>query len=228
MAYKILNENTPRIRGVLFDMDGLVLDTEKLYSRFWREACACYGFPMTAEQSLRMRSANSRLGAENLREFFGPGADYRIIREKRIELMDAYVAENGVETKPGICELLGYLEEKNIPAAITSSSPTDRIQSHLKSVGLLHRFHKICSSRDVPRGKPYPDIYLYGAAQLGLHTEQCLALEDSPTGIEAAWAAGCHSVIVPDQDAPDEITLSRCFAKADSLADVIGILRQLE
>ena len=101
----------PTIRGVLFDMDGLVLDTEKLYSRFWMEACHFYGFPMTYEQSLRMRSANSRLGAANLQAFFGPTADYKAIRAKRIQLMEAWIDENGVEPKPGIYELLDYLAE---------------------------------------------------------------------------------------------------------------------
>ena len=96
----------PTIRGVLFDMDGLVLDTEKLYSRFWMEACHFYGFPMTYEQSLRMRSANSRLSAANLQAFFGPTADYKAIRAKRIQLMEAWIDENGVEPKPGIYELL--------------------------------------------------------------------------------------------------------------------------
>ena len=116
-------EAAPVIRGVLFDMDGLVLDTEKLYTRFWREACHFYGFPMTLEQALRMRAANSKLSQANLHEFFGPTADYTTIRSKRIELMDAYIAEHGIEAKPGIYELLDYLDAKGIPAAITSSSP---------------------------------------------------------------------------------------------------------
>ena len=89
-------ENRP-IRGVLFDMDGLVLDSEKLYSRFWREACGFYGFPMSYEQSLKMRALNSRAGEAMLHSFYGEAADYVLIRTKRIELMDAFVEENGVE-----------------------------------------------------------------------------------------------------------------------------------
>lgn len=224
MGYEVMKQNTPHIRGVLFDMDGLVLDTEKLYVRFWMEACHFYGFPMTLEQSLRMRSVNSKLAQENLREFFGPEADYTQIRSKRIELMDAFLANGGVEKKPGVVELLDYLQSRGIPAAITSSSPLDRIRAHLGTVGLDGRFHKLCSGREVAKGKPHPDIYLYGAASLGLKPEECLALEDSPTGIEAAWRAGCHAVVVPDQDAPDDLTLSRCYARADSLLDVIDLL----
>ena len=224
MALHIYNENTPRIRGVLFDMDGLVLDTEKLYTRFWMEACHFYGFPMTLDQALKMRAANSRLSEENLKNFFGPTVDYKKCRAKRIELMDAYIARHGVEPKPGIYELLDALDARGIPAAITSSSPTERIAQHLGSLNLLHRFQTICSGYDVPWGKPAPDIYLHGAASLALPPESCLALEDSPIGILAAHRAGCITVMIPDQDRPDAETEQRLSAKADSLTDVIGLL----
>ncbi len=219
------NRDTPMIRGVLFDMDGLVLDTEKLYTRFWMEACHFYGFPMTREQALRMRAANSKLSEANLHEFFGPSADYRQIRAKRIELMDAHIEQYGVEPKPGLYELLTFLKERGIATAITSSAPMDRIRSHLKSLGLYDRFDRICSGYDVPWGKPAPDIYLKGARVLGLRPEECLALEDAPLGIESAFRAGCFPVMIPDQDQPDARTESMLFAKADSLADVIGLIK---
>ena len=218
-------EQHPVIQGVLFDMDGLVLDTEKLYSRFWMEACHFYGYPMTYEQSLEMRAANSRVGAENLHRFFGPSVDYKTVRNKRVELMDAFIAEHGVEPKPGIFELMDFLEERGIPAAITSSSPADRIKLHLSSLGLYHRFAAICSGYDVPCGKPAPDIYLHGAASLGLPPENCLALEDAPLGIESAFRAGCIPVMVPDQAPPDEQTKTMLYAKADSLVDIIELLK---
>lgn len=218
--------DTPQIRGVLFDMDGLVLDSEKLYTRFWMEACHFYGFPMTREQALRMRAANSRLSEANLHEFFGPAANYKQIRAKRIELMDAHVAKNGVEPKPGIYELLDYLQENGISSAITSSSPTDRIQAHLGSLGLYHRFDKVCSGYDVPWGKPAPDIYLKGAAVLGLRPEECLALEDAPTGILSAYRAGCVTVMIPDQDQPTPEVEKMLYAKADTLEDIIDLLQK--
>lgn len=225
MAITLYNENTPRIRGVLFDMDGLVLDTEKLYTRFWMEACQFYGFPMTREQALKMRAANSRLSEENLHSFFGPAADYRKCRAKRIELMDAYIEEQGVEPKTGIYELLDYLDSAGIPAAITSSSPVERIEKHLRSLNLFHRFQKVCSGYDVPWGKPAPDIYIHGAQSLGLRPAECLALEDAPTGLLAAYRAGCVTVMVPDLDQPDGETEKLLHAKADTLADIILLLK---
>jgi len=212
------------IRGVLFDMDGLVLDTEKLYARFWQEAACFYGYPMTYEQALGMRSLSHTAGQAKLADFFGPGVSYPAIRAKRIARMDAFIARHGVAPKPGVSTLLDYLDAHRIPAAITSSSPMDRIFAYLEPLGLYHRFAKICSGYQVPHGKPEPDIYLYGAAALGLAPETCLALEDSPAGILSAFRAGCLPVLIPDLDRPGEETRSLLYAEADSLLDVIGLL----
>ena len=228
MAYEILKPHcTNTIRGVLFDMDGLVLDTEKLYSRFWIEACHFYGFPMTYEQSLGMRALNMQAGEAKMHSYFGTGADYLAIRAKRVELMEIFIDENGVDLKPGIVELLDYLDSQGIPTAITSSSPIPRIRKYLSKHGLDTRFTALCSGRDVPRGKPEPDIYLHGAATLGFRPEECLALEDSPSGIRSASSAGCLTVMIPDQDQPSEEIKALLYAKADTLADVIPLIRNL-
>lgn len=224
MALNILkNDDTP-VLGVLFDLDGVVIDSESLYTRFWMEAAGDLGFPMTREQALQMRSLNPGLAKSKIESFFGKEADYAAIRAHRIELMNAHIEAHGVEEKPGIRALLALLKEKNIPCAITSSTAIPVIRQHLGRLGLLEGFTALCSGKDVPRGKPAPDIYLAGAAALGLKPENCLAIEDSPTGVEAAWRAGCKTVIVPDQDRPDEVTLSRCFARADSLFDVMELV----
>ena len=229
MAYEILKPHcTNTIRGVLFDMDGLVLDTEKLYSRFWIEACHFYGFPMTYEQSLGMRALNAQRGEAQLKQYFGPNVEYLAVRNKRIELMEIFIDENGVDIKPGIFELLDYLDSRGIPAAITSSSPIPRIRKYLSKHGLDTRFTALCSGRDVPRGKPEPDIYLHGAATLGLRPEECMALEDAPAGIQSATGAGCLTVMIPDQDQPDAETKALLFAKADTLADIIPLLESLK
>ena len=213
------------IRGVLFDMDGVVIDTEKLYTRFWMEAARELGHPMTFAQALQMRSLGSRESQEKLDSFFGAAVlPYADLRARRIERMEAFIAEHGVEEKRGIRELLAHLKEKNIPCAITSSSSIPVIRRHLGSLGLLDGFTALCSGKDVPHGKPAPDIYLHGAATLGVKPENCLAIEDSPAGIESAWRAGCMAVIVPDQDQPGDEVLSRAFAKADSLIDVMELI----
>ena len=215
------------IRGVLFDMDGLVLDSEKLYTRFWREAVRCFGYEMSWEQALTMRGLGRQAGEAAIHRYFGADADYMQLRNKRIELMEAFVDAHGVELKPGIRELLDYLDAAGIPAAITSSSPIPRIRKYLGQHGLDIRFTALCSGRDVPHGKPAPDIYLSGAAALGLDPAECLALEDAPAGILSAYRAGCLATMIPDQDQPNTETLSLLYAKADSLLDIIDLMGNL-
>lgn len=224
MAIEIYQTGFGPIRGVLFDMDGVVLDTEKLYARFWQAAAVDLGYPMTFEQALGMRSLSRTAGQAKLESYFGSGISIEEIRARRIELMDAYIDSNGVEPKSGINELLDELNRRGIPRAITTSSPMERVKRYLEPLGLLSRFDKICTGYDVAKGKPEPDIYFYGAESLGLRPEECLAIEDSPAGILSASRAGCRAVMVPDMDQPDDDTQKLLYAKADSLTDVMELL----
>lgn len=230
MALEILNPqwaDCRRIRGILFDMDGLVLDSEVLYTRFWREASGAMGHPMSQEQALGMRSLDSAGSQAWLDTCFGPGVDYEEMHRIRVERMGAYVEAHGIALKPGIRELLDHLDSRDIPRAITSSSPLERIRNHLSRHDLDTRFTKLCSGYEVPKGKPAPDIYLYGAASLGLAPEACIALEDSPAGVLSAYRAGCLPVMIPDQDQPSAETAALLYAKADSLLDIISLAEQL-
>lgn len=216
------------IKGLLFDMDGLILDTEKLYTRFWQEAAIAFGYPMTREQALGMRSLNREYGEAKLRSYFGDGVNYEEVRLKRIELMSAFIEKEGVETKAGVQELMSYLKENDFKTAIATSSPLERAQKYLESVGLEDAFDKIITGDMVKKGKPEPEIYQLAAAKLGLEPCECLALEDSPTGIVSANKAGCFPVMIPDQDRPSEETKSLLFAQAECLNQVINLLKWFE
>ena len=225
MALEMLHPEWKKpVLGVLFDMDGVIVDTERLYTIFWQMAANQLGYPMTREQALGMRSLNRDTAKTKMESYFGPGTSYEAIRTRRIELMDPYVAEHGVDPKPGIYELLDALDARGIPAAITTSASMERAKSNLERLNLYHRFARVVQGSDVPTCKPEPEIYLYGAAQLGVPAENCIALEDSPAGILSAWRAGCMPIMVPDQDQPDGETRTRLFARADTLLDVIPIL----
>ena len=215
-----------KIKAVLFDMDGVVLDTEKLYVRFWQEAAVSLGFPMTREHALGMRSLSREVGERQLKAFLGEDVDYMEVRDKRIELMSAFIESHGVETKPGIHELLTYLKEKGIKTSIATSSPLDRTKKYLSQVGLVDDFDALVSGHMVAHGKPAPDIYQYAAENLGLKPEECLVLEDSPTGILAAYRAGCIPVMVPDQDEPNEETRKMLYAVAENLEAVISLIEE--
>ena len=213
------------IKGVLFDMDGVILDTEKLYTRFWKEAAQSLGFPMTHEMALGMRSLSRELGERQLKEYLGEEVDYQKVRDTRIKMMTAFIQENGVELKPGIQELLDFLKEKGIKTSIATSSPLDRTKEYLSKVGLVEAFDELVSGHMVPHGKPAPDIYLYAAAKLGLKPEECLVIEDSPTGLLAGMRAGAVPIMIPDQDQPTDETKARIYAVADSLKEIISLIQ---
>lgn len=213
-----------KIKGVLFDMDGVVLDTEKLYTRFWQEAANSLGYPMTREHALGMRSLSREVGERQLKTYLGEDVDYKEVRDKRIEMMNAFIEENGVEIKSGIHELLDFLKEKKIKTSIATSSPLDRTKKYLSQVGLVDKFDALVSGHMVEHGKPAPDIYLYAAENLGLKPEECMVLEDSPTGILAAFRAGCIPVMIPDQDEPDEEVQKMVYAVAENLLAVKDII----
>lgn len=226
MNYGIYRPNLRQVpvKGVLFDMDGVVLDTEKLYCRFWREAAMALGYPMTVEQALGMRSLNAQAGQAKLESYFGPGVSREVMKQKRVELMDAYVNVHGVDPKPGIHELLDELKARGIRTAITTSSPMDRVRRYLAPLGLLEKFDCLCSGHDVPHGKPEPDIYLHGAASVGLKPSECLAIEDSHAGVLSASRAGCLTVLIPDLDEPAPETLEPLYACCEKLQDIVALL----
>ena len=225
MAVTIFGTATKNVDGVIFDLDGVLLDSEKLYARFWQEAAIALGYPMTRQQALGMRSLSSAAGQAKLESYFGPGVDREVMRQKRIALMDAYIEENGVECMSGVLETVQQLKGRGLKIAIATSSPMERVERYLGPKNLLGYFDAVCSGHDVPLGKPAPDIYLRAAACIGLAPERCLAVEDSPAGIQSAFDAGCLPVFIPDQDEADEQTLKRLYARVEALPDLLQWLK---
>ena len=216
-----------KIKGVIFDMDGVILDSEKLYVRFWCEAGRFYGFPMEEKHALSIRSMARPLASEKLRGIFGSSFDYDVVRSKRVELMDKYVEENGIELKDGAEDLLVYLKENGYRIALATATPPDRAEKYLRAHDLYKYFDVTVSASMVSLGKPAPDIYLLAAEMLGLSAQSCLALEDSPNGIRSASSAGCVTVMVPDLDLPNDDILTLLHSVANGLCDVKRILREI-
>lgn len=213
------------IKAVISDMDGVMLDSEKLYVRFWCEAGQFYGFPMGTKHALGIRSMARPFAIAKLRSWFGDSFDYDKVRDKRVELMSAHIAAHGIEAKQGADTLLRWLKQNGYRVALATATAPQLAMGYLKRVGLLGYFDEICSARQVPHGKPAPDIYLFAANRLGVLPQACLALEDSPNGVRSAAAAGCKTVLVPDLDDPYEELKELLFAKAENLEAVIALLK---
>ena len=178
------------IRTLLFDLDGTLIDTEKYYRRFWRESLRSFGYVMTDEQALSMRSLGRPFAVDRLKEMYGEDFDYPKVRNKRIELMNACIEENGIDIKPGVVKLLTYLRENGYQTAVATATNIERTTKYLKETGLYDFFDDVISAVMVKQGKPAADVNLYACEQLGVSPSDCIAVEDSPNGVMSAYRAG--------------------------------------
>ena len=201
------------VKAVIFDMDGVLIDTEKWLNKYWRQAAAEAGYDMTVEDGLAIRSLAAKYAAPFLQERFGADFPYWTIRERRKELMKAHIAANGIDKKPGVDELLDYLRAHRIKTAVATATDPARTKDYLTRIGIYDKFDRIVCATMVENGKPKPDIYLYACEQIGEAPADCIAVEDSPNGVRSATDAGIRTVMVPDLAEPDADTAKRIAAK---------------
>lgn len=212
------------IRGVIFDLDGTLLDTEKLYRRFWVEAARQMGYPMTDEHALAIRSMAPRYAEPLLKKIVCPEFDYYGVRALRRELMGAYTDKYGVDAKPGLIQTLEGVKSKGLRIGLATATPEERARQYLRQVGAEAYFDVITSATMVKHGKPAPDVYLLAAERLGITPQEAMAVEDAPTGIRSAHDAGLHAVMIPDQTEPDEETRALCHAVLRTLPELLEYL----
>lgn len=193
------------IKGVIFDMDGLMFDTERLWDTLWEPACQALGVPMPEDTESFYASGRGLAGQylqEHVHKYF-PQVDPQKMLDKIWQIGDERFAQ-GVPCKPGLKELLALLEERGLPRIVASSSPRNMIEQNLQTTGTARYFHDIVCGADVEHSKPAPDIFLEAARRLGLDIRDCLVLEDSYNGVRAGHAAGAVTIMVPDLAQPDE------------------------
>jgi HAD superfamily hydrolase (TIGR01509 family) len=209
------------IRAVVFDMDGLLIDSEAVVRRAIVESAAAldYHFPDDLFLAMVGRSYpdSRRMVEEHFREGF-PHDEWE-------EAVRAYMAKAAVCLKAGVVELLDELDRRRLPRAIATSSRRIHVDRHLGENGLAHRFDAVVSSEDVSQHKPHPAPYLRAAELLGTDPAACLALEDSHNGVRAAHAAGMMTVMVPDLLHPTEEMQSLCVHIVESLHHVEALLK---
>ncbi len=197
-------------RAVIFDMDGLMIDTESLALKAWQLAGVDFGFPITEDIFVTMVGRNRWDSDRTLVEVFGSDFPVDAVRKRYRTYVDGWIDEGMLSIKSGLLELLGFLDQVSIPKAVATSTEYDRAIYKLSLVNLLDHFPIVIAGDQVEKGKPAPDIFLAAALQLEVLPKHCLVLEDSDAGIQAAYDAGMTSVMIPDMKPPSE--KSRAFA----------------
>lgn len=218
-----------KISAVIFDVDGTLLNTEPVYMEAWRQAAKKLGFQMSEEYLQKTRGVNINDSIRLFGEYFGAEHSYAEVRAIRVSVAEEILSKSDPKLllKPYAAEALDALDKKGLPKAVATSTDREKNEAHLRHVGLWGRFSTVISGDMIEKGKPNPDIFLAAAKGLGLPPEECLVVEDSPAGVEAAFRAGMHPVLVPDCVKPDEITLRRAIAVLRSLIEFPDLIQKL-
>lgn len=211
---------------VIFDMDGLMFDTERVYYRAWQEAAKAYGYTIDWEIYTQIVARNSRYIEKVLKKLLGDKIPFEDITLKKRALADKIIEEEGLFKKKGLDELLIYLEDHAIKKAVATSSMREKALRYLEKAKLHNRFDYIICGDEVHESKPNPEIFEKVAKKLLVTNNQCLVLEDSRLGIKAAKAAEMRRLFVPDLVIPDEEIVSEASGVVESLLDVILWLKE--
>ncbi|ASZ08114.1 MULTISPECIES: HAD family hydrolase [Enterococcus] len=211
-----------KVNAVIFDMDGLLFDTEMVYYEATQMVADQMGFPYDKEFYLRFLGVSDEEVWANYHEIFaeyGRETVQRFIDESFQETLTRFASGN-VQLKPGVMELLDFLEEQDIPKVVASSNQRKVIELLLEKNNLLTRFDMIVSAENVKRAKPDPEIFLLAQQKLGTTKENTLILEDSQNGILAAEAAEIPVIMVPDLLEPSAELADKTVAVVSSLHEI--------
>lgn len=216
-----------KIKGIIFDMDGVLVDTERISYKFWIEAFEKYGYEYTMDTHLSIIGRNNESIRNVLRNSFGEDFPLDDIYKHRSEGIIKYLEEQGTPIKLGVYELLGFLEENNYKIAVATSTHRERALKRLESVGINGRFDAMVCGDEVKHSKPNPEIFLKAAKKLGLEPIECIVVEDSPAGVEAGYKGGMNVINVPDMKEADDKIREQSVSVCENLLEVIEYLKSI-
>jgi HAD superfamily hydrolase (TIGR01509 family) len=206
--------------AIIFDVDGLMFDTERIARDSWKQAMAEAGYELSDALYLTFIGHSLADITPALKAAFGKEIDVLSIFSRRMEIADRLYVEEGVPVKDGLKELLDFLETRGKRKGVASSSYKEVTLRKLTLAGIADRFETIVGGDEVPEAKPAPYVYQKAAQQMGVEPQRCLALEDSEPGLQAARAAGLTPFMVPDLIAPTPVTRALAERVFPSLHEV--------
>ena len=197
------------MKGAIFDMDGLLLDTERLYQESWLEMAKQFGQTPDPAFPAAVSGSNGEGMRQIIRRYY-PEVDAYAFQAGCIARVEGILDEQGPPVKPGARELLQFFRARGMKIAVASSTARERILTNLHAAELDGFFDAVVSGQQVERGKPEPDVFLLAAKEVDCAPEDCYVFGDSINGVRAGMAAGCVTVMVPDLVPPTEDILNSC------------------
>lgn len=214
------------IKGAVFDMDGLMFDTEKLVYRAWQRVMDSNGYDYDFEiykKTVGRRTAETRKFYE---ELYGGEFDYQRLRSEANVFFRDDIETNGVPLKKGLVNILECLKNHNMKIALATSTSSTTAMGLLEKANVKQYFDRFVCGNMVKNGKPHPEVFLTAAKELCLKPESCIALEDSINGIKSAYNAGMKPLMVPDLLEPTEEIKPMLFALCKDLDEAIEYFKQ--
>lgn len=212
-----------KFQAVIFDMDGLMLNTERLGKSAWISAAKTHGYHLPDEIFMEMVGKNKAASDQVLIDYFGPEFPADIVRAHRRRIGHN---PSEIKTQPGLISLLEHLAKHNIPRAVATSTDYDIAIGHLKHTEIFGYFNEIVTGNMVARSKPEPDIFLEAARRLDIAANDCIVLEDSESGIQAAAAAQAIPIMVPDLKQPSMEIRKLTYAVCNSLNEAHALIER--
>ncbi|MDR0383585.1 MAG: HAD family phosphatase [Spirochaetaceae bacterium] len=212
------------VKGVIFDLDGTVIDTERFSLVAWPKVSRELGYPVTEEMTRRFVGQNEATERKLLCNEFGYAFPYDKIRDEILRLQRETAEKEGIAVKKGFRELMAYIKEAAIPYSLATSSSRAAVGWKLEHAGLSGVFSLIVCGDEVENGKPAPDIFLKAARMTGQEPEDCIGIEDSEAGLRGLRSAGIRSVFIKDLVTPAQDVLAGIWRECGDLSEVRALL----
>ena len=212
------------IKAVIFDLDGLLIDSEIVSYKIYKEILNQFGHSFSIEEYAQNFSGKTEVkNVTNLIDTYNLPWTVEVGLDNVLKVEDKFINE-GIDLKTGVKKLLTYLKDKNLKIAIASSSTRDRALTILRQHNIVEYFDEFVFGNEIEKGKPNPDIFLKACDKISVNPEECLVLEDSESGIQVAYSANIPVICIPDMKVPNQYYLNMTKAVLSSLEEVIYYL----
>jgi HAD superfamily hydrolase (TIGR01509 family) len=215
------------IQAVIFDIDGLMIDSERVSQKSWSQVMKAAGYQLSEEIYLKMIGRTEKDVKQILANAYGADFPFEEMYRRREDCFREMINRDGIPLKPGLIDLLAQVDELGLKKAVASSTYCTLAELKLASAGIRVYFQVVVTGDEVVNGKPAPDLFLAAARKIGVEPQNCLVLEDSQAGIQAAHAAGMVSILVPDMQPVEDEVSRMAYRQVTSLHEVVPLLEEL-